>query len=189
MFLDVYVFSSEKSELEQWNSRVDEMVDAIREAKEESKLNMIHFIRKPSFCICKNKDADQLHSNCAADQRHCFHYIDKIVQSLYFLNPKFQASSHFLWLHSPVCVGPGNPEDRFSRDAAKMSLNTRKPFCGLSIMSDTNQAVYSLKRWLENFGFKNQINEKRGNKQCLLDPPPPAGQQSIRKDLTVYQNT
>ena len=32
-----------------------------------------------------------------------------IVQSLYFLNPKFQASSHlvWLWLHSLVCVGPG----------------------------------------------------------------------------------
>ena len=27
-----------------------------------------------------------------------------IVQSLYFLNPKFQVSSHLLWLYSPVCV-------------------------------------------------------------------------------------
>ena len=29
------------------------------------------------------------------------------MQSLYFLNTKFQASSHLLWLYSPVCVGPG----------------------------------------------------------------------------------
>ena len=29
-----------------------------------------------------------------------------IVQSLFFLNPKFQASSSLLWLYSPVCVGP-----------------------------------------------------------------------------------
>ena len=29
-----------------------------------------------------------------------------IVNSLYFLNPKFQASNHLLWLYSPVCVGP-----------------------------------------------------------------------------------
>ena len=29
------------------------------------------------------------------------------VQSLYYLNPKFQASSHLLWLYSLVCVGPG----------------------------------------------------------------------------------
>ena len=32
------------------------------------------------------------------------------VQSLYFLNPKFQASSHLLRLYSLVCVEPGrNP--------------------------------------------------------------------------------
>ena len=29
------------------------------------------------------------------------------MQFLFYLNPKFQASSHLLWLHSPVCVGPG----------------------------------------------------------------------------------
>ena len=47
---------------------------------------------KSDFCICKNKDADQLRSNCTTDKRLCFPYT--IVQSLYFLNPKFQASSH-----------------------------------------------------------------------------------------------
>ena len=31
----------------------------------------------------------------------------RIVQSLYFLNPKFQASSYLLWLYSLVCVVPG----------------------------------------------------------------------------------
>ena len=42
-----------------------------------------------------------------------------IVQSLYYLNPKFQASSHLLWLYSLVCVGPGRkPEDRFSHNEA-----------------------------------------------------------------------
>ena len=69
-------------------------------------------MRKPAFCICENKDADQLCGNHEADQRLCF--VTGIVQSLYFLNPKFQASSHLLWLYSPICVGPvGNPEDRF----------------------------------------------------------------------------
>ena len=29
------------------------------------------------------------------------------VQSLNFLNPIFRASSHFLWLNSPIFVGPG----------------------------------------------------------------------------------
>ena len=35
-----------------------------------------------------------------------FVFATRIVQSLYFLNPKFQASSHLLWLCSSVCVGP-----------------------------------------------------------------------------------
>ena len=29
-------------------------------------------MRKPAFCICENKDADQLRSNREADQRLCF---------------------------------------------------------------------------------------------------------------------
>ena len=41
---------------------------------------------------------------CAADLHLCFRYT---VQFLYFLNPKFQDSSHLLWLYSTVCVGPG----------------------------------------------------------------------------------
>ena len=44
-----------------------------------------------------------------------FVFATQIVQSLYFHKPKFQAFSHFLWLYSLVCVGPGwKPEDRFS---------------------------------------------------------------------------
>ena len=35
-----------------------------------------------------------------------------IVQSLCFLNPKFQASSRLLWLHSLLCVGPGRKPQR-----------------------------------------------------------------------------
>ena len=50
--------------------------------------HMSRFMRKPAFCICENKDADQLIS--------AFVFAAWIVQSLYFLNPKFQASSHLL---------------------------------------------------------------------------------------------
>ena len=35
-----------------------------------------------------------------------FAFATRIVQSLFLLNPKFQTSSHLLWLYSPVCVGP-----------------------------------------------------------------------------------
>ena len=75
---------------------------------------MSRVMRKPAFCICENKDANQLRGNRSADQHLCFHF-----KSLYFINWKFQASSYLLWLYSLMCVEPGHkPEDRFSRDAA-----------------------------------------------------------------------
>ena len=42
-------------------------------------LGLIHYIlsrimRKPDFCICENKDADQLPGNHKADQHLCFRY-------------------------------------------------------------------------------------------------------------------
>ena len=60
-------------------------------------------MRNPTFCICENQCADQLRGNRAANQRICFRYIGSTIPLL----PEFQASSHFLSLNSPVCVGPG----------------------------------------------------------------------------------
>ena len=37
---------------------------------------------KPTICIGENKGADQLRSNCEADQRLCFRYSDSIVPLL-----------------------------------------------------------------------------------------------------------
>ena len=67
-------------------------------------------MRKPDFCICENKEADQLRGNREADQRLVF--ATGIVQSLYLLYPKFRASSHLVWLNSLVCVGPGRKPRR-----------------------------------------------------------------------------
>ena len=69
-------------------------------------------MRKPDISMCKNKGQDQLHGN-GAKLISAFVIATKIVQSLYFLNPKFQASNHLLWLYSPVCVRTGwkLPED------------------------------------------------------------------------------
>ena len=39
-------------------------------------------MRKPTFCICENKDADQLRGNREADQRLCFRYIDSTIPLL-----------------------------------------------------------------------------------------------------------
>ena len=44
---------------------------------------MSHIMRKTAFCICENKDADQMRSNCAADQRLCFRYIDSTIPLLH----------------------------------------------------------------------------------------------------------
>ena len=46
-------------------------------------------IRKPAFCICKNKDADQLRGNREADQRLCFRFTDSTIPQL----PKSEISS------------------------------------------------------------------------------------------------
>ena len=79
-------------------------------------------MRKPTFCTCENKDADQLRGNREADQHLCFRYTDSTIPLP--LNPKFQASSHLLWLYSLVSVGPGRkPECWFSHDAAHMLSN------------------------------------------------------------------
>ena len=46
-------------------------------------------VRKPDFCICENKDADQLRGNREADQRLCFRYLDSTIPLL----PKSEVSS------------------------------------------------------------------------------------------------
>ena len=54
-------------------------------------------MRKPDFCICENKDADQLHSNSTADQRLCFRYIYSAKKSSaqmgFQVNPVFARKS------------------------------------------------------------------------------------------------
>ena len=76
-------------------------------------------MRKPAFCICENKDADQLRSNCAADQRLCFRYTESTIPLL----PKIRN-------FKPLAIFCGctarfvsdlveNPEDRFSHDEAQ----------------------------------------------------------------------
>ena len=47
-----------------------------------------------------------------AQQISTFVFAKEIVQPPFFLNMKFQASSHRLWLYSPVCVRPGQKPRR-----------------------------------------------------------------------------
>ena len=57
-------------------------------------------MRKPDFGLCENKGADQLCSNCTADQRLCFRYSDRTIS----LHPKYKCSS---FQPSPVTVQAG----------------------------------------------------------------------------------
>ena len=72
-------------------------------------------MRGPAFYMYKNKDADQLRSNCAADRQLCFRYMDSAIPLL----SKSEISS--LWLSS-VSDLVGNPEDRFSHNEAQITL-------------------------------------------------------------------
>ena len=45
-------------------------------------LYMSRDMRKTGFCICENKDADQLRGNREADQRLCFRYTDSTIPRL-----------------------------------------------------------------------------------------------------------
>ena len=72
-------------------------------------------MRKPDIYICENKGTDQLRNNCA------FVFATWKVQSLFFLNKKFQATSIFCvctaWFVSKLVE---NPEGSFSRDEAHL---------------------------------------------------------------------
>ena len=54
-----------------------------------AKNQMSRVVRKPVFCICENKDADQLRGNREADQRLCFRYTDSTIPLL----PKSEISN------------------------------------------------------------------------------------------------
>ena len=74
-------------------------------------------MRKPVFCICKNKDADQIRGNREADQRLCFRYTySTIIRNFQPLAIFCGCTARFL---SDLV---GNPEDRFSHNEAHMMV-------------------------------------------------------------------
>ena len=79
----------------------------------ETRRHMSRIMRKPAFCICEKqrRRSAPWYGNRVADQHLCF-LATWIAQSLNLLNPKFQASSHLLWLYSLVCVAPGQKPRR-----------------------------------------------------------------------------
>ena len=61
-------------------------VEGVKDGKKEEvsrfSCYMSCVMRKPTFCICENKDADQLRGNREADQRLCFRYIYSTISLL-----------------------------------------------------------------------------------------------------------
>ena len=60
-----------------------------RKAFNQTNTYMSRIMRKPAFCICENKDADQLRGNRTSDLRLCFRYKDSTIPLL----PKSEISS------------------------------------------------------------------------------------------------
>ena len=109
------------------------------------------------FCICENKDADQLRGNREADQRLCFRYIGSTI-------PQLSKSNDF----KPLAIFCGctaqfvsdlveNPEDQFSHNEAQLII--------IELHSDkTSKAVYA-----PNKGMNQPVGLKKVCEQGRLD--------------------
>ena len=82
-------------------------------------MHLSRVTRKPTFCICENKGADQLCSNCKANQRLCFRYKDSTIPLLSKSEVSIPQPSSVAV--NPVCVGPDRKSERlFSHDPAHL---------------------------------------------------------------------
>ena len=83
---------------------------------------MYKYMSNRIFAFAKTKA--QISFAVTAKLISAFVFATRIVQFLFYLNPKFQASSSFLSLYRPVCVGPGRKPRRpvFSRRGSYVSV-------------------------------------------------------------------
>ena len=120
-------------------------------------LYLSRVVRKPDFCICENKDADQLRGY----QHLCLHYIDSTISLIRNFNPLaifYGCTARFVWHQVKT------PENRFSHKEAHFISRRvfwgkgkchfelrREKTClwGFRPGPNTNQAVYSHRRCLE----------------------------------------
>ena len=71
--------------------------------------HLSRIVRKRDYCLCENKGADQLRSNCEADQRLCFRYSDSTIplllkseiSSFYLFSELVQAGLCRTWSKTP----------------------------------------------------------------------------------------
>ena len=87
---------------------------------------MSRVVRKPAFCICENKDADQLRGNREADQRLRFRHTDSAI-------PLLSKSEISRLYPSSVAVQPGLCRT-WSETPKTGFLTTRLKLCGRVII-------------------------------------------------------
>ena len=90
--------------------------------------NMSLDMRKPTTCIYENKGADHHQLRGNAKLISVFVIATRIVPFLYFLNPKFPASSHLLCLYNSVCVRPVRKSHCWFSDSAAYYV-AKSPVC------------------------------------------------------------
>ena len=101
-------------------------------------------MRKPKICIGENKHADHISA---------FIFATRIVQSLFFLNPKFHASSLLMWLYSLICVRPvRKPYCWFSHETAH--------FIPILASSDETSYIFEPPRGKTNNVVSEQVRHK-----------------------------
>ena len=88
-----------------------------------TKGDMGHIMRKTDLGLCENKGADQLHSNCQADQHLCFHYMDSAISLPLKSEACFCDCTGGFVLHLV-----GNPIDHFSRIAAHIKAKNGRAY-------------------------------------------------------------
>ena len=119
---------------------------------------------KSSVCIVENKSADQLHSNCKADQRLCFHFTDSTIALLI----KSEISTFFCdctalfvldLIGNQIVVFLMHRLIYFKKDYIQVLLAFEPVHDKTSNLGfrpcPTQTGLYSHRRWLEagNFGF------------------------------------
>ena len=72
-------------------------------------------MRKLDFCICQNKDTDQLLGDREADQPLCFRYVDSTISLL--PKPEISSLQPTAWFVWDLI---GNPDDWFSNNEAQL---------------------------------------------------------------------
>ena len=114
-------------------------------------------MRKSAFCICENKDADQLRGDRKLIS--AFVFASRIIQSLYFLNTKF----HVIFCGCTarfMSDQVGNPEDRFFSQRGSYKVIMLKGLCNLDHLQPHRYMSLVVRNPV--FGVSDQVRHKPG---------------------------